>query len=389
MLNAGTSFRLWAVVAFCVCLCFGGTAWPAANPYAPDTNRCETCTGAFSNLTAYVVKDRVRVVKRLICKACSDLKTVCWACDVPAHPKTLRKLDDGRVLCSLDFKDAVLSEAEARDLFAEVKREVLSLLAHWRPRPETNFVVHLVNQDDFIREVRRKPVLDHPEHLLGLTHSDDIETNRYEHFIYLLSGLPKAQFRAVCAHEYTHAWLNEHSSKARLLHKDTEEGFCELMAWKYLTAQNYRVEAERLLESTYTHGQVNTLVTAEQQFGFYRLVTWILHGVDSWLDKETPARLLALNRDVAEPEPATSFVWSKPVLTAVPATLLLKGISTGRAGRLALVNDQTLARNESGKVRIGTSNVVVKCLEIRDSSVLLQVEGRPEPMELFLHRALR
>jgi len=32
---------------------------------------------------------------------------------------------------------------------------------------------------------------------------------------------------------------------------------------------------------------------------------------------------------------------------------------------------------------------VVKCLEIRDSSVLLQVEGRPEPMELFLHRALR
>ena len=75
-------FCLLAVVGFCVCLWFGGTAWPAANPYAPETNRCEICTGAFSNLTAYTVKDRVRQVKRSLCKACSDLKTVCWACKV-------------------------------------------------------------------------------------------------------------------------------------------------------------------------------------------------------------------------------------------------------------------------------------------------------------------
>src|SRR6185503_17011003 len=101
----------------------------------------------------------------------------------------------------------------------------------------------------------------------------------------------------------------------------------------------------------------------QQHFGFYRLVSWILHGVDSWLDKATPARVLALNREVAGPEPVTSLAWSKPVPTAVPAILLLKGIT---ARRFALINDQTLARNESGKVRIGSSNVVVKCLEIRD-----------------------
>jgi len=384
--GAGTCLRLGAFMTFCACAWFGGIAWPAAGLSTPETNRCQICSGTFSNLTSYAVKDRVRQVKKLVCKACSELKTVCWACGVPAHPRTLRKLDDGRILCELDAKEAVLSETEARDLFADVKRELLSLLAFWPPRPETNFTVYLDNQDDFNRELRRKPVAGRAQYPLGLTRSEVIETNHYEHFIYLLSGMPRAGFRAVCAHVYTQAWLNEHSSKARRLHRDTEEGFCELMAWKYLTAQNCPTEAERIIGRTYTHGQVGTLVAAEKQFGFYQLVNWILHGVDSWLDKDAPASLLALNREGAGPEPAASLGWSKPVPTAVPATLVLKGIT---AGRFALINDQTLARNESGKVRIGTSNVVVKCLEIRDGSVLLQVEGSPQPTELFLPQAVR
>ena len=46
--------------------------------------------------------------------------------------------------------------------------------------------------------------------------------------------------------------------------------------------------------------------------------------------------------------------------------------------------NRAFGANESGKVRVGKTNVVVHCLEIRDGSVIIEVDGSQEKQELSL-----
>ena len=183
-----------------------------------------------------------------------------------------------------------------------------------------------MNRDDFIKEFHRKASVEDPEKLLGLTHSSSDGTN-YQHRIYLLSGVLKPQFMATCAHEYTHAWLNEHSTKVRTLHKDTVEGFCELMSWRYARAKLDTNEVNRILESEYTRGQIHALIAAEQRYQFHRVIDWIHRGEDSWLDKDKTERLLAL-KGAPGSDADTEPLWQRTAVpTAVPNTLVLRSLS--------------------------------------------------------------
>jgi sRNA-binding protein len=70
--------------------------------------------------------------------------------------------------------------------------------------------------------------------------------------------------------------------------------------------------------------------------------------------------------------------------TSVPDTLVLKGISGTKGHAFVLINDQTLAVGESAKVRVGKTNVLVRCLEIRDNSARIQIlDSREERVLLF------
>ena len=64
--------------------------------------------------------------------------------------------------------------------------------------------------------------------------------------------------------------------------------------------------------------------------------------------------------------------------------LTLKSISGTGAKRLALINNQTLAAGESAKVRLGTGEIKVRCEEIREKSVVVTLDGKPERKELRL-----
>ena len=65
---------------------------------AETPSRCEICQGPFVE-SIYVVEDPIRQVKKHICLACTKSKVICSACGLAANPKTLRKLEDGRILC--------------------------------------------------------------------------------------------------------------------------------------------------------------------------------------------------------------------------------------------------------------------------------------------------
>ena len=350
---------------------------------AEAPSRCEICREPFGE-TIYLVEDRIRQVKKHVCLNCTKSKTICSICDLAANPKTLRKLEDGRILCELDVKGAMLSEQEAREVFQEVKREVQRMLAHYGKLPDTNMTVYLVNRDDFIKEYYRKPAIGEPERLLGLTRTQSEGGSNYVHRIYLLSGTLKPQFMATCAHEYTHTWLNEHSTQARTLNTDTEEGFCELMAWKYVAARGDKAEVKRILDNTYTRGQVHALIAAEERFQFYRVIDWIRRGSDSWVDKDRLERMLVLKEETTDEPPAIPLYQRTTTRTTVPDTLILRGISGSDQRRFALINDRTFAKGESAKVRISSSNVLVQCVEIRDASVVIRIGEKQTTLELAL-----
>jgi sRNA-binding protein len=93
-------------------------------------------------------------------------------------------------------------------------------------------------------------------------------------------------------------------------------------------------------------------------------------------------------RNVEMPRPksslATNALVYRQVQMPAPPQLLLKGISSARNRPLALINDQTLAVGESAKVRVGTTNVLVRCLAIGPRSVRIQVADSGRETELFL-----
>jgi hypothetical protein len=62
-------------------------------------------------------------------------------------------------------------------------------------------------------------------------------------------------------------------------------------------------------------------------------------------------------------------------------------LSGSKARRFALINDGTFALNEQGKVRLGTSNVVITCKEIRNDAVVVHVAGESAPRTLALEKA--
>jgi hypothetical protein len=350
---------------------------------ANETSRCEICTDYLTN-KVYIVEDPVRQVKKHICLKCSKAKVVCSICGLATVPKTQRKLDDGRILCELDGRGAILNEDEAKAIFQEVKRDVQDVFKRFGPMPDTNVTAYLVNKTDFIKEYFRKPSVDNPERLLGLTRSISKDGTNFEHHIYLLSGLLRPEFAAICAHEYTHAWLNERSTPTRTMNKDTIEGFCELIALKYVTAKGYKLEVSRILENEYTRGQVHAMIAAEERYQFYRVIDWIERGVDSWIDKDRIEQVINL-KDKTSGGPASVPLWQQTtVRTAVPKTLTLRGISGSGARRFALINDKTLEVGEFAKVRLGSTNTVVRCVAIDDSSVTIEIGDTKERRTLSL-----
>jgi len=340
---------------------------------------CESCQGKLTG-QIYSFKDNYHHKSRLVCKECAQLATRCEVCGMPAHPKFGLLLADGKAYCAEDAKEAVITQEAAAALFAEASQDAMDLLKGYSPLPQRNIEVHLVEREEFNRQYRRTPGIDDPSKLLGLTHSERDEQGKFNHEIYLLHGVPRNEFRAVCAHEYTHTWLNERQKKTRQLHKDTIEGFCELIACKVVSKSDLEDEKKRIIDSTYTRGQVNVLLAADREYEFHRVVQWITDGVDSWLDSEKLPRLLVLREPEVEPLAYPNWPTAKP--SAVPDQLVLKGLSGPSRHRYALINNATLAVGEESRVRVGASSQLVRCLSISNNAVVIQVRGEPSPREL-------
>jgi len=90
----------------------------------------------------------------------------------------------------------------------------------------------------------------------------------------------------------------------------------------------------------------------------------------------------------------TESLVRRPSKSAVPSSLFnllqLKGISGTRGERLAIINGYTVAVGEVAEIRCGERQVLkVRCREIRDDSVVLELDGLGEVREFKLRETFK
>ena len=141
---------------------------------------------------------------------------------------------------------------------------------------------------------------------------------------------------------------------------------------------------KKMLHNAYTRGQIDLFIAAEKEYGFNDVLDWMRWGVNP--------RLMAAdlgdirNVEIPRPtsKPATNDLLNWQARAPAPNQLLLKGISAARNQPLALINDRTLAVGETAKVRVGTTNILVRCVAIGARSVRVQIEDSDKETELYL-----
>jgi hypothetical protein len=353
---------------------------------AGETEQCFVCgasiTGAF-----YKLEDKVTLEKRNVCKDCETSFPACFVCGLPAGTSTPGRqlLSDGRVLCARDAGTAVLQVDDAVRVCRETWERVERMFSRFISFPQNNVRIRMVDRVHLLELFKSVGNDYESPNVWGFTQTTNIGP-RFEHQISVLGGMPVSFFQATCAHEYAHTWINENlnDSRRRTLSKDAEEAFCELVAYLFADSLNDAEEKARILKNGYTRGQIDLFITTEQQFGFNDIAEWIKSGADDRLDKDDPARIrkVITPQRIAQAPSAPRFYPLPPSPAA--QNLTLKAVFWDQTHPTALINDHTFALNETGKVRLGNTNVVVRCLAIRKEAVRVQIAGSGQEQELFL-----
>jgi hypothetical protein len=348
-----------------------------------DADHCAVC-GRLFGTRVYTVQDSVTEEKKQVCQDCATLSTVCFICGLPVKTN-YTALPDGRIICARDARTAVLDEEEAKRICREAKHSLDRLFSRFLDFPETNVTVAIVDRvhlQDLFKFAGRDYVC---PNVWGYM---ETKTNRhhFEHHISLLSALPLASFKATCAHEYAHTWLNENLSEQRRqsLSRDADEGFCELVSYRLMEAQNEQAQKKLILSNAYTRGQIHLFLEAEKLYGFNDIVDWMKYGTDDRLVGDGLRRVRNVEIPHAAARPATNSPVYNPALSPVPDTLVLQGIYWAQERPAAIINNRTLGVNEEGKVRVGKTNVTVRCLDIHQDSVRIRIISSGEERELRL-----
>jgi hypothetical protein len=349
----------------------------AAAQAAPSPGACAAC-GQPPGETVFFTTNPYLKDRQLVCPECAKSQTFCEICQLPLRTNFVA-LKDGRWICKACYPEAVTSQDEARRLFDDMKRYVVRQFEGAGIAPNENIRVYLADRPT-IDGMYRTQFFPHDQKVtLGLTRTKHLKSGENEHEIYLLLGLKRSRLMAVGAHEYCHAWLNQNLQEDRRLDADTVEGFCDLVAYNAMSEMGDTCEMAILKNNPHCLAPRKALLQAQEKYRFYATLKWMKSGVDDKLDPAHLDRLLALKES-----PAPQWAYLPQVEPPAPDRLILKNISGAPSRRFALVNNQTLAGGDTAKVRVGKTNVTVRCLQITENSVLVQIGDAKQSTELFL-----
>ena len=357
------------------CFCFGTSLVVLAD------NICAIC-GKEIQGPIYIMTDQVTGEKVLVCSDCIKLPR-CSICGLPVKENYV-ELPDGRYLCARDARTVVLKADDIEQICGQVRDDLDRLFSRFTSFP-TNVDVTVIDRIDVNSMFNMEGNSFESPDLLGCIRPERVN-NQTRYKMNLLTGMPLAQLKETCAHEYSHAWVGENVPKERhaRLARDAEEAFCELVGYLLMDSQNEEVEKKRVLQNHYTRGQIDLFIEAEQRYGFDEVLDWMKYGVAPQLESGHVDEL----RDVRMPpagsvagSPAIFNGFSKPA--PAPTTIKLEGILWGNPP-VAIINGRSFLANDLEKVQLGNTNVMIRCLEIREKSVRIQNIGSGKEQVLFL-----
>ena len=102
---------------------------------------------------------------------------------------------------------------------------------------------------------------------------------------------------------------------------------------------------------------------------------------DAAILKMSPAQIAEGKKRVAAFVPHAAKIEEAPE-PAWEGQVKLTGLSGSRDQRLAILNGKTFAQGEKGEVKASGKVIQIHCLEIRDNSAVVEVEGYKKPIEI-------
>lgn len=341
----------------------------------------------------YLITDEVTGQKELVCSNCVFNLPRCYLCGLPINKGEEVQLPDGRYLCARDAKTAVMDADSARQICAAVKQDLDEQFSRFTSFP-TNVDVAVIDRIDVDSMFDTTGHDFESSDLLGCIQPVVTDGVKRYHMS-LMIGLPLADLKETCAHEYSHAWVGENVSPERhaRIDRDAEEGFCEMMGYLLMDAQGEEVEKKRVLDNFYTRGQVQVFIAAEQRYGFDDILDWMRYGVasrfdldhlDEVKDVQIPVRPVPAQSATVMPPASTPPASTPPrIAAALPTKINLQGIIWG-AIPTAIINGHSFAVNDVNTVRLDGTNVAIRCESIDPRRVRIQnlASGKTQDLEL-------
>jgi hypothetical protein len=303
-----------------------------------------------------------------VCDECHALPGRCHHCGLPVREGFV-KTSDGRLYCRRDHPRLVFSTNEATRVFHESMEAALRMSGQAMGLRQPTVTVSLFDVDywnakDTPPELRRN----------GFSHSRRTG-EQFSHTVVLLSGQARDDLRSVCAHEFTHLWINENRAGARQIDPDTLEAICELIPYKLALTARDTNQLHTIRFNPYTRGMITNLITAEARHGLGAILAWVKEGQAATLEE---GQLAAFSGRLAVSGSSTT------VAPALAEDVILTGLAGSANRRMALINGQVFKPAERRRVRLKDRSVMVQCLEIRADAVLVRINDAPEPRLLGL-----
>jgi hypothetical protein len=306
-----------------------------------------------------------------VCDDCYKLEDHCSLCGLPVRDGDgCVKTGDGRFICRFDKTNAVLDVAEAREVFADVRRELVGLYGSGFALNFPDVTVNLFDVDYWSEKGREDGL-----HKFGFSHTRKTRNGDCTHEVVLLSGRLRTELAATAAHEYTHLWINENRPAEHVIDADTTEAICELSAYKLMEARSQPEQMRRILANPYTHGVITNLVAIENEIGIAYILNWVKNGTTQALETESVA--------LAAPVPKVAMLFTNAP-APLPAALKLGGLMVEGDQRRAIVSGVSFAPGETKSVKLQNRTVQVRCRAIHDDDAVLEVDGAAEPLTLKL-----
>ncbi len=299
-----------------------------------------------------------------VCDVCIKIPERCSLCGLPILNDFV-KTGDGRFICKFDKTNAVLDLDAAKEVFTDTRRDVVEMYGQSFALLYPEVTVNLFDVDYWSEKGRADGL-----HKFGFASTRKTSSGECSHEVVMLSGRLRDEMTATAAHEYTHLWINENRATDRVIDTDTIEAICELTAYNLMGEKKLPEMQKRILENPYTHGKINTLVAICQDRGIGYILNWVKNGTTESFDDANAAPLATTT--------STLSLAARPL----PAGLKFNGVLTIGDDREAVINGVSLAVGDEKNIKLRDKTVLVRCQEIHDYTVVVELNESPNQMTL-------